>query len=385
MTQEEFNNIIEKIKNNLNWYKYTNFNNNRYYLFLANGDSLNIHFASNNIAHLLGVRIDYLRQSNLFRKDANSFECLEKFIDESYSFSKLVNSGKLSYDKMFSPYIIEKLDCFQDNLKIKTDNLNFILKYDSERCYNTGEEIDICDYYISRRKNNKYYVLGLKKNDRNNYYPVTSRLYDDYDDYDKFIKNIARKQEFTYPVIFNINNSENDYSKKIVHNIEEKKIFLDKIGKMAEKYDAVFFVSKDYTHNLNNLSASKINHTKMIETLKIIKTSIEQKNVLDNDYVLQIWDDSPIPDELKSLINVVNDNVVMMDIDTPAVESYSSIVDEREKYKNELKELKQKLEEEQLKNKKLEDENTRISKENDNYMSDLNVLTEAFEKVKFRK
>ena len=143
---EKYNNIIEKLNNNISYYERMNFYNNKYLLYLANGSILNVRIFENNIAHLLGVNLDYLKMSNKFKPNMNSYECLKYFLDNSYMFGKLASEKKLNFDSMFSKNIDEKLDVFIDNINIRTDDMFFIIKYDKEKTYQIEEKFDICDY-----------------------------------------------------------------------------------------------------------------------------------------------------------------------------------------------------------------------------------------------
>lgn len=63
----------------------------------------------------------------------NSYEILKYFIENRYTFGNLGNSGKLSFDLMFSKHIDEKLEAFNDNINIRNDDIYTIVKYDSEK------------------------------------------------------------------------------------------------------------------------------------------------------------------------------------------------------------------------------------------------------------
>ena len=151
MTTGEFNAIIDKINDCLEQYNRMTFDTNQQILYLANGEMLNIMIPKNHIAHLLGVNIDYLRQSGLFKAATNSYDSLHYFLENSYQFSRLISSEKLDSNSIFSKNIQEKLDSFLSNIKIRTDDLIFVIKYDRERTYQVEETAEVCDYYIVRK------------------------------------------------------------------------------------------------------------------------------------------------------------------------------------------------------------------------------------------
>ena len=289
ITLEKYNQIIEKIQDCVTQYEKMNYSYNQHVLYLASGDSLNIRFLKGNIAHLLGVNIEYLKMSNRFKPDMNTYDCLKYFLENSYTFSKIViDEKKMSFDKMFSPYIENKLDSFIKNIKIRTDDLYFIIKYDSEKTYQLEEQADICDYYIIRTISGEQYVLGLKYNENGLCLPVTSRKYEDYLEFEKFISRIAKKQEITYPVHVRITNSFQDFKTEFYINLEEKKVLLDKTSRIAKKYDATPSVARDFSYIINNSINGRIKRNEEISILQLLTDSINSKTILDDDTIESI-------------------------------------------------------------------------------------------------
>lgn len=88
MNYSKYEQIIEGISKNIELYEKLQLYNNQYSLFLANGDVLNIKFKNNNISHLLGVKTEYLKQSNKFKPNMNSYDSLKYFIENGYVFKK---------------------------------------------------------------------------------------------------------------------------------------------------------------------------------------------------------------------------------------------------------------------------------------------------------
>ena len=154
MNQPKYSEIIEQLQNCVNAYERSNMDDNKVTLYLANGEVINVRFPKSGVAHLLGVDIEYLKQSNMFPSSIKgTYELLKYFLENSYTFSKLIYiEKKLSADNIFSKDIEKKIDSFWDNLHIRIDDVVAIVKYDRERAYQSEQPLDVSDYYIIRKK-----------------------------------------------------------------------------------------------------------------------------------------------------------------------------------------------------------------------------------------
>ena len=65
--KSEFENLVEKIKTCLDWYRKRNFDDKVYKLYLANGERINVIFPKQTIAHLLGIKTEYLKSTKLLK------------------------------------------------------------------------------------------------------------------------------------------------------------------------------------------------------------------------------------------------------------------------------------------------------------------------------
>lgn len=368
-----FEELIEDITKNITLYERIQFYNNHYALFLANGEILNIKFLRNNIPHLLGVNIDYLKLSNKFRPNASYYDNLNYFIENSFNFRKLVNEGSMSYSLMFSSYVDEKNKAFEKNTKIRTDDMFYIVKYDREKTYKIENNADICEYYIIRKSNNKYYVLGLIKKE-NLYLPVSSRLYDNEEDFDKFMKRIANKQEITYAYSMSVKNKYEDYNETFIVNINEKEKLINRVIKASEKYDATASVAKDYSYLLNRYKNDKEYYKTNITILNLLRDSIKSGNVLENSSIDEMLGNFELNDDIKELINVCNNSLCGCHNNGMALNRYSEIEQENKNMKQELIELRDRVA-------KLSDENESLKNSNSKYDEQLKIYDEAYQKV----
>lgn len=374
--------LIRKLEDCIGNYERMSYQYNKHILYLANGDVLNIKVLKNNVPHLLGVKLDYLRLANRFKPTMDKYDELKCFIDQNYPFSKLVTEEKkLNYDSMFSNYVDNKLDIFVDNIKIRTDDMQFIVKYDSEKTYQVEAEADICDYYIVRKIRGNYCLLGIKKNETGDLYlPVTSRKYENHTDFEKFMERIAKKQEITYPYIMKIRNNSQGYNQDFNTRMSERQVFLDKVIKAASKYDATAAVARDYSYALNIFMDEKIKKHNNITLLNLISDSIKNGDILEESTINDICGESGLSDAMLDLINACNDRICG-NVSEPN-ESYSKVCDEKNKLKNELIEAKRIIEEQNNKYNELIEKNESLEQQNQVYSSQMSILDEAFQKVK---
>lgn len=383
ITLEKYNEIIERLDDCVTQYEKMNYWYNNHIMYLANGDTVSIKFPKNNIAHLLGVNIDYLKMSNKFRSDMNTFECLKYFLNNSYTFSKLVTEEKkMSFDSMFSPYIESKLDCFIKNIKIRTDDIYFILKYDREKTYQIVEDADICDYYIVRLINGAYYMLGITTGENGISLPVTSRKYDDYLEFERFITKVAKKQEITYPYYMKIKNSYQDFETQFFTNLDDKKILLDKAIRFSTKYDATASVARDFSYNIGNSITNRTKRNEEMSILQLLTDSIKSKSVLDYDTINSVCEINGVSEDIQYLIDACNDMMLNNSSSGSILESYSEISNQRDSLKKELEQTKQLLLESNNKIKELTDQNQQLLNDNNNYMEQFEIIENAVQKVK---
>lgn len=374
MTQAEFSEIIEQLQECLNGYKYSSFDNNKTTMYLANGDIFNIRFPKNGIAHLLGVNIDYLRQSNLFKNNASSFDCLEDFLDNSYQFAKLIfREKKLNIDKVFSPHIKEKIESFKENMRIKIDEIVAVVKYNSERTYQSDPVSDVSDYFIIRYKQHAYYVLGIiKNNNSSSYNPTTSRKYTEYKDYVEFLKRVATFQELTYADTLMISNPEKNFDKKILLSIEDKVKRVDYLNSEAKKYNANVTVGNTFYYYIQRYILQVATNTNNIQVIKLLKEAILSGNTLEIDNL-------EVHEEIKSLIKVCN-NLVNATSEH-STSSFNELSKENEELKVKVAVLSGELEEKDKENRTISRKLREQENANELYQKQLDVYEEAHKKV----
>lgn len=382
MNSTQYDEIIGKIKFNLEAYE-KNLKNDKYTLGLANGDFINITFPSNNIPHLLGVYTDKLRGVGVVTNRTPASTILKKLTNYEISYYDMKNKN-FDVNNLFSEHILSKLEIFIDNLKVRTDDLYCIIKYNSNRTYTTGEEMEKCDYFIVRKHDRKYSALGLVETDiKSNYLPVTSRLFNNEQELDEFLNKVAVNQEITYATSYKATNFHMDYNKTFYTTLEDKLQLNKNLREIALKVNAIPSISRDFVATIERLLNNRQKSTNNSSILNLVKECILSNNIVEKEEVIQMLDGEEIPNDLDSFIDACNDLIYSKSSSNPTIEStYSSMEKDNKSLKEELELLKQQLLEANANIEKLQQENTSLKEENKINTKKLTLINEAFETIK---
>ena len=251
--KSEFENLVEKIKTCLDWYRKRNFDDKVYKLYLANGERINVIFPKQTIAHLLGIKTD------------------------PYKICKLVSDGHLTYSSFISPYADDKADNFMNNCGINDINsIEFICSYIKEYSFITGKQQLEGDYYICYGKTDGLLILGLKK-EGIYYQPMTNRIIDLNDKESKeFLGQLLTNQHITTLSTIMLGNEYGE-SKKIFYNNEEKIKKVKTLNAYSEEYDATVEVGKDYMFILEKFSKLYNFSKELDDILTFISNTMQNK------------------------------------------------------------------------------------------------------------
>lgn len=379
-----YDEIMDKVKNKVKYYDLA-LRDNKYYLGLANGDSINLSFPEGHIPHLLGIHTDRLKSAGIAKNDMLAYDILMKLVNDDLTYISIKNTyPNFDLRSLFSDYIDAKLDIFGDILKVRMDDIYCVVKYNSERTYTTGEEKEISDYFIVRKHEKGYSVLGIvRKDDLNNYVPVTSRMFYSYDELKEFLTKISKNQEVTYPHSYRVDNYSKEFSKKMYPNLQQKLEFNKNLKDMAYKFKAIPSTNRDFTSLIERFINNRQKSFNNTSILTMIREGLSAGNIIDKEEVKLLLDDSDIPEELDSLIDVSNDLIVSKAKDNVNVNnSFSSIQNENILLKEELEALKAEMFKRDEQISSLESDNISLREENELSNQKLRVLTEAFESVR---
>lgn len=343
----EYDELIENIRECLEWHTRRNFNEMSYNLVMDNGEKIRILFNNNSVAHLLGIDTEYLKTTGMFND--NSYEILKQVCNNSYRLYNMVNQGHLKYDSFVSDYADEKVMGFKKICGIDLYNIEFICKYEKSRSYETGNMEQVADYYIAYRAENGLFVVGLKRNGLY-YYPMTNIYVNFENEKDiEFLKSLLNNQHITIPKLTNIyyfNTGSN--SKAMYIDYHKKASMLRTLNEYRRKYGAEVDILEGYqtvNEKLLRMFSSNENTNQIYE--KIFER-ISKRCIIDTKE-LQIELGGVLPEDILSYINIYN-NSINENIDAALDEHTKSIVSERDRLSEEnqrnlkeLNELKQEL------------------------------------------
>ena len=206
--------IFYNIQDIIEYFEQIKCDRNKNIIFLGNGERLNLQIPKECIAHLLGINTNYLTSLGYF-KNTNSYYLLKELSENAYTINNMHNKGIIDYDKLFSPFVEEKIKSFKDNIKINIFETELVVKYNIERTYGVTERQEKCDYIIVKKSNNNWNVLQLIKNTYSSsfdyFVPMSNQVFEDYGEMIEYLKPVVKNQEITLlsGVLL-----KNDYSQK---------------------------------------------------------------------------------------------------------------------------------------------------------------------------
>ena len=200
MTREMFEEYVDKISACVNIYEHQNYRGAQNHMWLS-GDQKKIIFSISdyNVAHLLGVNTEIIRERCLLSSEQTSYSILNYLISHKYQvYNKCFLDGKVF--NPFSKYIDEKLAAFCKNIFPNFREIEAVVEVDKEKTYQSeySNELMDVDFFVLRKREGLLYALGLRKleNSKNRYQPVTSMLVNNRTK--DFLKKYLWKQNWYY-------------------------------------------------------------------------------------------------------------------------------------------------------------------------------------------
>ena len=274
--------LFDDINEIINYIEISQYKNRRYRLFLGNGDKLNFQIPNESIAHLIGINTTYLLGTGRF-KSTNSFELLKELCENAYTINQMHMLHQLDYNKLFSPYIFDKVKYFKDNISLLVEKVELVCKYDSKRVYLTNELAEKYDYIIIKNLDDgKIGVLCLVKNG-NTYYPRSSQIFDSIDgSLDTFYKYLSN-QEITTLNGINLFNIDNDFNKTFNLRTELKIEKIKNLLKYKSKFNCSIDVSGEYVYAAGKLMENRENKYEDNDLIDLIVESITEGKLINKE------------------------------------------------------------------------------------------------------
>lgn len=371
-----YDEIIEKIREDIEYFENSILKDNNYQLFFANGDIIKYSFHKNNIAHLIGLDLSKLVSYKIVDKE-EIYEMLKKLINDPFRYWQNMKNV-MDFEEVFSPYVNEKLDNFKLQLQTPYPNqVKFVCKYNRERNYMT-KEIDglSADYYIAHsNEEGDIVLLGLvKKDDSDIYVPQTTRVIKNDDKFNDTVAYLLKNQVITYLNGLSIYNRVTKYSKTINLNTLEILSQLQYLCNLEDMTDSIPCTIADHCYNLKTLTKNKdASYGSRNVLLKVNEKMISKEIIELSDEDMNILDD-----EIINLIDVYNDSITNgISVSDDSCAKYSELRQERDEYKKSNLELIDELKHEREKYIELQEQ----LKLKENEINDLNEIKNDYEEL----
>ncbi len=384
-TKAEFDQIIEKIDSLVKQYENNVLHYNQYQFYLANGDRISFEMLPQYIGHLLGIRLDYLRSTNLF-KNQDSYSLLKEFLDNAYSVYQNVQAGHLSYKSIFSDYLEEKLETFENILYyLSPDDIEFVCKYDKSRTFQLGLETDYpCDYFFAKKsKNNDIYLLGLIRQ-TNAYAPMTSMIFHNDELQSSKLKKLFTNQILTFVNSMSITNPITNFRNTSHMNLPLKLEKVNKLNNYSRYGTGISIdISSEYQFAING---NIIKENKM-KSYKIMCQQLAKAIGNHEIFSLEQVDDTiveQLDEEMIQLIQTHNNELCKGESNTSAQTTYTDLLEQYKALASQVNILKQQLDQSQLQISTYFEQIQELQKENESYKTFQQQIFDVVESQKIK-
>lgn len=357
---DQFNEIIDKIKNVLNWYENNHIENNKIRIFLASGDSFNYSVPRECVAHLLGIKIDFLSSCGHF-KSKSSYALVKELCENQIRISGMIKDGKITLSNIFSKYVKEKIDNFKSNTNINISNTTFVCKYDKEKAHYQGKIARNCDYVIFKIEDDGTILeLNVTSNGKITV-PISNRVYSDENEATDSLNFLLNDQNISMISSIIVNSDYYVQNKKIYLNEDQKLLKLEILEKYKLKYKANIDIVGDCKYYYKRNQTNKREEKASYNVYEIIIDCIIKKKLIDKK---RLYD---LTEQDVTLINAINDTLVNSSTNDNYQASYSNL----EKQIQSLKEA----------NNALQKKNNELNNELNNTKNELKCANKEKEKA----
>ncbi len=382
-TKADFDQIIERINKLVEKYENNPLHYNQYQFFLANGDRIFFEMAPQYIGHLLGIRLDYLRSTKLF-KNQDSYGLLKEFLENAYSVYQNIQAGHLSYKSIFSEYLEDKLETFETILYyFVPDDIEFVCKYSKSRTFQLGMETDYpCDYFFAKKdKNNDIHLLGLIRQE-NAYAPMTSMKFHSDERQVSKLKHLFTNQILTYVSSILITNPVTNFRNQ-THMILQCK--LDKIKNLNTLSHYGTGISIDissecqFAVNGNIIKLNKINTYKIM--CQQFAQAIENHEIFSLEQIDETMQEQ-LDEEILQLIQIYNNEICMDKNNNSAQTTYSELLEQYKTLSKQVASLNEQLQSANEQSRLYYEQMQMLQKENEQYREFQNQIFQVVDDQK---
>ena len=356
----QFENIMGDIKYLVNWYEKKHLDLANTKVYLASGESFRYKATQDSIAHMLGIKTDFLSNCNMF-STTKSYELVKELIKNDYRISEKIKKDEIKLSDIFSKHIHHKLDIFKSNINISLENTLFVCKYNREKVINYGGTPRNCDYIIVKELDDgqiqELDVVTCGKYVK----PVSSRLFENEIDAKEEFEKLLRYQDVSILTSIIFNSDYYDEGNRIFLNENEKKLKLQQLENFSLRYNCNINVVGDCKYYYNKVNKGKnIGRNNYDVYDKIISCILEGELIKIHKLGIPR---SEISEQTILLINAINDKLMLGNNNPDNEKSYSTLEEKVKKlteanriFEKENKELKKDKDVLIDENKKLETE-----------------------------
>lgn len=357
---DQFNSIVDKIKDLVNWYENCKLEEITVKVFLTSGNSFNYRIPRDKVAHLLGVKTESLILTGMF-KNTQSYEVLKELFRNQTRISGMIKDGVIKLNDIFSKHINEKLSGFKNNCSINIFNNMFVCKYNREKVIQQGKNPRNCNYIICSSLDDGT-ILELDLIINNKYaLPVSNRLFNDEIEAQESFKELLQDQDISFISSIIIYNNYFDNDKKIYLKEEDKIFKLQVLKNYKLQYNCNIDVVGDCEYGYKRTRANKMQGQNDYDIYDYIISCLMDNKLISTEKL------GTLTNQNIELINAINDKIMYSSDSTANQETYSNL-------QNQVSKLKET-------NKILQTQNTELNNSLKQTQDDLNNVNQEYQKT----
>lgn len=363
--------LFEKIKNCIEFYEKTYIKNKIFTLYLGNGEQVKYAITPDNLPHLLGLNLEYIKTTYNYSKNS-AYDLMVEVLENPFRLHTIFKNNILKPEQVFSKNIEEKLEGFKDNFKYDAkevlEDTDFICKFESEKSWDVTEKKQKYDYIIVKTlPNNKIALLGLVKNGFQ-CYAMSNQLFNSLEEAKTTLNELLTNQKVTLLTGFKAYNRMTDGNFSWTLTINQKLEKVDIIKNYRDNFDFIIDITSDYEYTIQKMLENKYERRENYSTGGEIVDCIVNRQLIPRDN----FEGSP----LLNIIDAWNDHICMNETSENNGISYTDVVKDLKNFRELAKEFE--IENDNLKTQvsDLTKENENLIKENDTYKKILDNVHE---------
>ena len=374
----EIEELLKKIQDCIDLYKKNYVERKNYTIFLANGEMIRYSITPNNVAHLLGVDLDYLRQTKKY-KNLDNFELLQDLCESNYQQINMLAGNIIDTNKLFSPFIDKKIEAFESilntNLKQSINEIEFVCCYKSKNSWDVTTKNQKYDYIIVKRlPNDKISLLCIVING-GKCYAMSNQLYDSFEHAKEAFRENLTHQEISFVNAFHVYNTYTDGHFKTSITTNQKTEKLNTMRYYKKLFDCNIDISSDYEYLIGLLKDNKSEKNENKDTIDEIVEAINNGKLIDRfDF-----EDSLLLDVIDCWNDHITNNSTSND-DKNNI-SYTEAIKNLKEMKEIIASLEKKIEILKVEKSELEEKNSEITSENNSLKGELQEITEIINSI----